>query len=295
MNYLCKRVFGLIRNKDDGKTDHQLYNSQVQQRQLFFTYKNSAECNRQAVSVPGFRDAAFRAYSQVDEDGILLYIFSKIGFTDRLLVDIAFAEPYGANTTNLICNWGFNGLLVEGDQRGVENTRNFFASHPDTAIVPPQIICQWVTAENANSLLEDNGLKGEIDLFSLDMDGVDYWIWNSISAISPRVVIVEAQTCFGVDRSVTVPYRPDFNRFDINPDYCGASIPALVKLGRSKGYRLVACNRFGFNLFFVKNEIGRELLPEISMEECFRYSPPGLAEKREARRNCISAYEWVEV
>ncbi|MCJ7636553.1 MAG: hypothetical protein MUO21_03605, partial [Nitrososphaeraceae archaeon] len=69
---------------------------------------------KRKLPLPNFQDTGFRVYSQNDEDGLLLYIFSLIGFTNKICLDIAFASPYGANTTNLICNWGFTGLLIEG-------------------------------------------------------------------------------------------------------------------------------------------------------------------------------------
>lgn len=78
---------------------------------LYFHYQYLKQAG---MPLPRFRDTGFRVYSQNDEDGLLLYIFPLIGITDRRCVDIAFGSPFGANTTNLICNWGFTGLLVEG-------------------------------------------------------------------------------------------------------------------------------------------------------------------------------------
>ncbi|HEY3375028.1 MAG TPA: hypothetical protein VGK02_08215 [Candidatus Aquicultor sp.] len=270
----------------------QAYNQQAAQRRLYLHYKMLCENEQQ---LPKFQDTGFRVYSQTDEDGLLLYVFSLIGFTNKVLVDIACGTPYGANTTNLICNWGFTGLLVEGSEENVETTRRFFASHPDTYIFPPKVECSWVTAENINDILYCNGISGEIDLLSLDVDGVDYWLWKNLSIIQPRVVVIEAATFWGKQRSVTVPYEPKFNRFDTHPDYMGASISAFVKLSREKGYRLVASNRFGYNIFFVRDDIGTEMLPEISVEECFHFAPLDLEQRREARLQSVMDYNWIEV
>lgn len=274
------------------KISLQLHNSQVAQKHLFATYQNFA---KQKDELPDLRDTGFRVYSQTDEDGIILYIFSLIGFTNKLLVDIAFATPYGANTTNLICNWGFSGLLVEGNQNNIDLSNSFFSSHPDTCIFPPKAICRWVSADNINELLENNDISGDIDLFSLDIDGIDYWLWKKMTVVRPRVVIIEAQTFWGPEKSVTVPYNSEFIRTNIHPDYFGASIQAFVKLGREKGYRLVGCNRFGFNIIFVRNDIGKDVLPEIATKECFRRLPPGLAIKRQKRLDNVKNFEWIEV
>lgn len=268
------------------------YNSQVAQRQLFHHYRFLVHSG---MSLPGYSETGFRVFSQNDEDGILLYIYALIGFTNRQLLDIAFAIPFGANSTNLLCNWGFHGLLLEGNSAGVESSRKFFSAHPDTNILPPTIECAWVTAENINQILSKHRLCGEIDLFSLDVDGVDYWLWKALTVVQPRVVVVEAAAFLGRNLSITVPYRPDFNRFTINEWFCGASIPAFIKLGREKGYRLVACNRLGFNLFFVRNDLAGDLLPEIRVSDCFSFEPEELKERRRERFRSVMRFGWIEV
>ena len=62
----------------------------------------------------------------------------------------------------------------------------------------------------------------------------------------------------GADRAIAIPYDPQFNRhtFDVpRAAYYGASLPALVKLGARKGYRLVLVEPRGVNAFFVRDDI----------------------------------------
>ena len=242
--------------------------TQIAQKQIFQHYLNLKNNNK---TLPNFEDTGFRVFSQVDEDGLLLYIFSLIGFKNHKLVDMAFGSPYGANSTNLLVNWGFHGLLAEGDEKHVAITDEFFNTNSDTKIFPPVIINEWITVENVNKIIINHGFNGEIDLFSLDIDGMDYWIWKSLDAILPRVVIVEYQDIWGPDKAMTVPYNPHFNRFEIHEDFFGASLPAFVSLAKKKGYRLVGCNKYGYNAFFVRNDIGEDLLAEISVEKCFKH------------------------
>lgn len=268
--------------------------SQIEQRRLFLFYKNLVKSKS---FLPSINDVGFRFFSQNDEDGILLYIFALIGMKSRLCVDIAFANPFGSNTANLICNFGWNGLLICGPGEEKNEADKFFAKHPDTLLCPPKIVRHWVAAENVNQILEENGTIGEIDLLSLDIDGVDYWIWDAIQVIKPRVVVVEFQNYWGHQRSVTVPYKSDFNRFDGHKDFYGASLSAFVKLAASKGYRLVGCNRYVFNAFFVKNGEGEELLPAVSAQSCFdSYFQPAWAESvSKARLNSVKNLDWMEV
>lgn len=270
----------------------QNYNSQIIQKQMILNYQY---LKNQNLALPNFNDVGFRVFSQTNEDGILLYIFSLIGTTNKICFDIAFANPYGANTTNLILNHGWHGYLVCGVKKESESANNFFRRHPDSLIFPPKVINSWVTAENINEIISKMGISEEVDFLSLDMDGVDYWVWKNLEQISPRVVLVETNNLWGDKKSVTVPYAADFNRHNTHKDYLGASIPAFIKLAKEKGYRLVACNKLGFNLFFVKNGLAENLLPEIQAEDCYKNLSPDYIKNIQERFEKIKDFEWVEI
>lgn len=282
---ILRRLFPVV---DVNSVKLDIYNTQIQQRQLFFYYQNLKTLKSQ---LPGFSDTGFRVFSQNDEDGLLLYIFSQIGFTNKICIDMAFGSPFGANVTNLICNWGFTGLLVEGNP--IDFSIQFFKQHPDTWIYPPKIIQSWITAENVNELCEKNGILGEIDLFSLDIDGVDYWIWKALDIVSPRIVVCEFANFIDADKSIAVPYKPDFNRFDIHEDFMGASLSAFVKLAKGKGYRLIGCNKYGFNAFFLRNDLGVDIFPEIIAKDCLMH--PQAIDGILNRYPYIKDLPWVKI
>ena len=263
---------------------------QTLQKIFFFQCKVSPSPNLH------IKDHGFSVFSQFDEDGIILYIFSIIGFTNKYCLDIAFANPVGANTTNLLLNWGFNGLLVCGDEKERMSSTLFFKSNHNTWLLPPKIINSWITAENIADTLLQNHVPKEIDFFSLDMDGVDYYILREIlKVIQPRLIVVEAQNIWKTEKSVTVRYNSDFNRFKFHEDYCGASIPAFVKLMKENNYKLVAYNKYGFNIFFIKENIGEEYLPEINTEDCFANLPNYYIEELDKRRREVEHLDWIEV
>jgi hypothetical protein len=202
------------------------------------------------------------------------------------------------NTANLIINHGWNGLLFDGDPESVRKGNAFYQSNKATFIDPPIFVCSWIKRDTVNDLVEKNGFKGEIDLLSLDLDGVDYWIWKALEIITPRVVVLEYQDIIGPEKSLTVPYADDFNAYahpttrDM-PNFCGASLPAFVKLARQKGYRLVGCNRSGFNAFFIRNGIADHQIPEIPIADCFQHDKVLWGMKH--RWPTVQSHPWVEV
>lgn len=217
-----------------------------------------------------FSDVGFRRYSQNFEDGILLFIFSLIGTQNKICVEICAGDGIQCNTANLIINHGWNGFLFDGNADLINRGKKFYAAHPDTFTYPPKLVHAWITKENINELIRSNGIGGNIDLLSLDLDGIDYWIWEAINVISPRVVVAEVQCIWGTDSSVTVPYKDDFRAEYIDGFgvYSGASLPAFVKLGRIKGYRLIGVERYGFNAFFMRNDIGQDVFAEVDVMDC---------------------------
>ena len=125
----------------------------------------------------------------------------------------------------------------------------------------------FVTRENVNTLIGG----GALGVLSIDVDGMDYWLWKAVEDAAPRVVVVEYNASMGPEESITVPYRADFSAADAHPSgyYHGASLAALEKLGREKGYGLVAVDAAGVNAFFVLEAIRPETLRARSAAELF--------------------------
>ncbi len=253
---------------------------------------------RDRKPLPAVADTGFQCYSQTDEDGILLYLFAVLGTTNKLSVEMCAGDGVECNTANLILNHGWHGLLVDGNEAQVARGKDFYARSSMTYVYPPVFVHAWLTRGTVNDLVKSNGFSGEIDLLSLDLDGVDYWIWEALDAINPRVVVLEYQDCLGYERAWTVPYADDFSASNYPttnnlPNFCGASLPAFVKLGRRKGYRLVGVNRLGYNAFFVRNGLADDLLPEVEASACFGH--PKVVWGMRDRFPTVKDLPWVEV
>jgi hypothetical protein len=253
---------------------------------------------QEGKTLPSFGDMGFQVFSQTDEDGILLFLFAVMGATNKLSVEICAGDGYECNTSNLILNHGWHGLLMDGNPENVAKGKAFYERSTRTYVSPPVFGCAWVTRDNVNDLITREGFSGEIDLLSLDLDGVDYWIWERITAITPRVVVLEYADILGPDRAWTVPYSEDFSGFNVassngHTNYASASLLAYVKLGRRKGYRLVAINRSGYNAFFIREDLAAGLIPTLEVKDCFSH-PKVVAGMRD-RFPLIKDLPWEEV
>ncbi len=218
----------------------------------------------------GIEDAGLRVFSQFEEDGILMYIFATIGTSTRSYADIGCADGVNSNCANLALNFGWHGLGVDAEAENIKKAEAFFNSHPDTCLFPPKFVHAKVTRENINDLVTGAGFSGEIDLLSIDIDGNDYHVWERLTAVEPRVVIIETHVEFAMN-NIVVPYDPEYCYPGKHPQYHGASVVAMEKLARRKGYRLVGTNRYGFNTIYIKDGVGEELIPGVGVDSALRH------------------------
>ncbi|NQU52664.1 MAG: hypothetical protein HQ522_09010 [Bacteroidetes bacterium] len=215
--------------------------------------------------LPSINDTGFRVYSQFEEDGKLLFIFSVIGMTHKTFVEIGSDDGVNSNSANLYFNFGWHGLFLDGNPKSIKRGIKFFSKYPHPWHYKPKFTCAKVMRENVNELIEAAGYGGETGLLSIDIDGNDYWVWDAITVIDPQVVIIETHNEFGMN-NIVVPYDPEYYYPGKHPIYHGASPVAMTKLANKKGYRLVGANDLGFNFIFVKNGLADKEIPEVTVE-----------------------------
>jgi hypothetical protein len=110
-------------------------------------------------------------------------------------------------------------------------------------------------------------------LLSIDIDGNDYWIWEAITVIKPRVIVCEYNSAFGDSNKVSVPYDADFYRSKAHYSdlYFGSSVAALCHLAETKGYDFIGTAGAGVNAFFVRKDISAPFI-KYNAQSGFRSS-----------------------
>jgi len=219
-----------------------------------------------------------KIYSQNDEDGIILYIFKHIGIKTKKFVEIGVENGTECNTTNLLKNFNWKGIQIEGSKKLYNDAKIQLKKILEKKKNNLKLLNIFVTKKNINQILKKNCGK-EIDLLSVDVDGNDFWIWKAINCVKPRLVIIEYNSFFGSNISATIKYNSKFSwNHRNNKSYYGASLKALEKLGKQKKYILVGVDKNGVNAFFVRNDLAKYInLKSKKTEEIF------LDNKREIR------------
>jgi hypothetical protein len=180
-------------------------------------------------------------FSQCGEDGILEKIFEVIGVTKGTCVEFgAWDGKLFSNSANLLLNKEWSGVLIEGSEKKFPDLQNTYNGRSDCILLnrmvgfdPPDLL---------DDILAPLPVPKNFDLLSIDVDGNDYHIFDSVKRYCPKVVICEYN-----------PTMPNWFAFaqkrDMNVNN-GSSLAAFVKLGKEKNYELVCCT--DFNAIFVE-------------------------------------------
>jgi len=220
-------------------------------------------------TIAQLEDAEFQVFSQRGEDGILQYITSRVEIPHRIFIEFGVEDYTESNTRFLLMNNNWSGLILDGDKSNIRFIRSDFIywKYDITAR------CSFITAENINQLISDYTDCKDIGLLSVDVDGNDYWIWEAITVIRPRIIVCEYNSAFGPDLNVSVPYAADFVRGNAHYShlYFGASLGAFCSLAEKKGYDFIGVAGAGVNAFFVRKDLSGPFR-KYTAKEAFRES-----------------------
>jgi len=110
-----------------------------------------------------------KVFSQNGEDGVLEDIFSVVGTRDKFYVEFGVQDGTECNTRNLFKNYGWNGVLMDGDGLPTHDSRVIFK--------------EYITTEGIVGLFQKYNVPKTFDLLSVDIDSYDYWVKGVIDQL----------------------------------------------------------------------------------------------------------------
>ena len=196
-------------------------------------------------------DYEYQVFSQWGDDGIIQYLINKVDVKRNTFIEFGVEDFTESNCRFLMVNNNWSGFVLDGNKDRVERIKraSYYWKYDLVAMG------EFVTTQNINGLLSLSSFGDEPGIISIDIDGMDYWVFREIE-LRPFIFIIEYNSVLGRDRAITVPYDPQFNRTKSHYSnlYYGASLRALTDLAIEKGYSLVGSNSAGNNAYYVRND-----------------------------------------
>jgi hypothetical protein len=191
-----------------------------------------------------------KIFSQHEEDGIIIEIFNRIGTTNKTFVEFGCGDGMENNTYALLFQ-DWNGLWIDGSPKNINKIREGLPRTIESGQL--HVIESFITKDNINALISRHIKTEEIDLLSVDIDGNDYFVWDAITCVKPRVLIIEYNAKFAPPVRYCMDYDPS-HMWDYT-DHGGVSLKFIEEKAAEKGYALVGCNLSGANAFFVRSDL----------------------------------------
>jgi hypothetical protein len=182
-------------------------------------------------------------FSQLGEDGVIGKILEMLPIKDRWCVEFgAWDGIYLSNVCNLIRNFSYSAVLIEGDRKKFRELKVNYGGFSNVHV--RNRLVGFSADDNLDTILRETPIPRDFDFLSIDIDGNDYHVWKSIRQYKPKVVCIEYNHTIPTDLDYVQDPDPKAN--------IGAGILPLFKLGRQMGYELVSV--LPCNAFFVRKE-----------------------------------------
>ena len=187
-------------------------------------------------------------FSQFGEDGIIEEIFKRLSdVSDKRCCEFgAWDGKFSSNTCNLITNHNYEAILIEADKKRFNELNINF---PDKKIIKINKFVNFSGENSLDNILENNSFYKDFDFLSIDIDGCDYWILESLSKFTPKIICIEFNP--------SIPNKVEFiqeKNMKINQ---GSSAKSIIDLGLKKNYFPIAST--DVNLFFVHNKFKQKI------------------------------------
>jgi len=212
--------------------------------------RGGAATHRRTIDMARPSTWEFSGFSQNGEDGILDVLRAQLRSGNRYFMEIGAADGIENNTAWLAITEKYDGIMIEGDAYRAERGRRMIAG----SNIGVECRNLFVTPDVA-ARIASTALHNDPDVFSLDIDGNDYYVAQALfdAGLRPKILVVEYNSVFGPERSATIEYSENFDFTSAHPTqlYYGVSIAGWRACLSKRGYRFVTVERNGVNAFFV--------------------------------------------
>jgi hypothetical protein len=182
-------------------------------------------------------------FSQFGEDGIIEEILKRLrGVSDKQCCEFgAWDGKHLSNTYNLITNHNYEAVLIEADEKKF-NELNI--NIPEKKIIKINKFVNFIGDNTLDNILESTHFNKNFDFLSIDIDGCDYHIFESLSKFTPKLICIEFNPTMGKKIKFVQEKNIKIRQ--------GASARSIIDLGLKKNYFPIAIT--SCNIFFIHNK-----------------------------------------
>lgn len=247
-------------------------------------------------NIKNINDLDFKIYSQNGEDGIIDYLLYSLNIVKPKFVEIGVGDYSECNTRFIFERTGAKGLIIDC----IENFSKKILKNIKLWRGDLTALEMFISSDNINSILEKKLFNKSLDLFSLDIDGVDYWVLEKLPKNFSKIAILEFNSTFGFKNEITVPNKKKFDRSKYHySNLCyGASLKAIINLMKEKNFVFIGTDLHRVNAFFVLKKYIKKIKLNIPKDKDLKkFTNSNIRESRSRKKSLtyLSGQKKIEI
>ena len=230
-------------------------------KNLLLASKAIFESRKNYKKIKNINQVELKFFSQNGEDGIIDYLLESLLIKKPKFIEIGVGDYTEANTRYIFETRSPKGLIIDcNDNLYQKVKKNIKLWKGDLNILE-----SFINSQNIINILRRENFLRNLDLFSLDIDGIDYWVLKKLPKNFSKIAIIEYNPYFGYKESISVPNIKNFQRSKYHHSMLcfGMSIKAAINLMAKKNLVFIGSNLMRNNAFFIR----KDLLKKISVKK----------------------------
>lgn len=167
-------------------------------------------------------------YSQAGQDGIIEYIFNVLGIQKGHFVEFGAGDGVYWSNCRKLFDEGWSGVFIECDRKKFSELKRNYFNNKHVLCINNKVEIKG--QNNFDRIMSKYAVDKPITFLSIDVDGIDLEIFETIEKNLPLVVCIEGG-------QGAYPFDPRM------PPYCtvniGQSLNVIHNVAKKKGYEII--------------------------------------------------------
>lgn len=205
-------------------------------------------------------------FSQSGEDGVIFELLRRIRLKKKAKKWCcefgAWDGIHGSNTFNLVKNFDYNAIYIEGDKNRFKDLLKTKKKYPKITALNKYISHKKSSVNSLDKVLKKTNISKNFEILSIDIDSYDLAVWKSLKKYNPNIVVIE------INSGIVPGIIQEHSNKKI-----GNSFSSTVNYAKKIGYEL-ACHTG--NCIFIK----KKYIKKINLKRRYIKNPEILFDKR---------------
>jgi hypothetical protein len=183
-------------------------------------------------------------YSQRGEDGILAEILRRLHITNGFFIEFGAWDGIHLSNSRHLFDQGWSGAFIEAQADRYQDLIRNYANSPNITCIREWVGYDRSQGKTLDQIADQYFPNQEIDFLSIDIDGADYLIFESLER-KPKIICIEGGFSWHPQFTTRVPDEIAFQNLQ-------QPLAVVIEIGKKKGYQPIC---FTQNTFFIRNDL----------------------------------------